>query len=868
MVCNWYTVRKDLVVPVILAFVTCTVGCGRSREEKRVEADRLFQEAVQLRDQGAFRKSEEHFLNALQLDEDLERKGRIADEYYYLGLLRISRGQYDDGLRFYTKALEQYRTAAERKSEVAMLNHLAGVFVDLGDKESAHGYLQKALTIGDLFDDPSSRALTLLNLGRVFRGWRDYDQALQSIQQSNSLFAAFHDSLGLLNTLEELGRTYVERGRYRDAAASFTRALDYVGGEKRERIRFLTHVGIARRRGGETRRALRSLNEAYRLALSSDAFVDEQILVMANVGHVYFDIRVYENAREFYQSALTVSRKAGKKLEQGYLLLLLSDVEREMLKRRKFVGSFEKAIAYANEASQLFSLLQFRRGVAASMYRLGLLENVRRDRTSAVDFFKEAIELEEDNFISRWDVPQDLLSDPGMFNDYSPWYDSAIETLLRVRRIEEALWYQERKLQHRFELLWMKIRPRLREAETATKFDSLRMLRNHIGLVEKALVVESGKPDREQNAELLEELDIGWSKKKGSFYQRTNEFSAGSPNLEWLVKTTAASLPDLQSALSANTALIEFVLGEDAVWIILVTRSDLAVRASPARKQEILRSVERVRKLIGKEEEDIAVEFLMRDCYRMLLQPLERFLAGFRRLIIVPPPELEGFPFHACVQNKTGRSSVVARLEIHYLPLAAGLLYDRSVADSLSRVFAVGNASDAEWDVEYEFKIMRSFFPKISLFMDRRATLSQLMALRGDMLHLSSKFSYNALNPENSSFELASDQTQGTLSEIPLASLSSLSPFSLVVLSNQDELPYGVNLVHAQLMLLGGSRYMIANLWPHDRRASKRFAEYLYTAIREGSSIPQAFQEAQVLLSRDREFSTPRLWALFFLFGV
>ena len=865
-----YCVQRVFTVIVGLSLVFWIVGCGTSKEEKRVEADQLFQQAVHLYDQGAYRMSEELFLSALRIDEDLERKGKVGEEYYYLGLLQISRGRYDDGLRFYAKALERYRTGADRRNEVLMLNHIARVRADLGDEKAALAYLQEALTIGALFDDPSGRALTQFNLARVFREHGNFDLSLQSIGQSSSLYATLGDSLGLRKTIEELGRTYLELGRYAEAATSFTKALDFVGGEKGERILFLTRVGIAQRRADDAKRALRSLDEAYRLALSDGAILDEQILVMANVGHVYFDIQAYENAREFYQSALTAARKAGKKSEQGYLLLLLSDVEREMLRRRRFVGSLEKAVAYATEASQLFSSMYFRRGEAAAKYRLGLLRSGQRERASAVQYFKEAIELEEDNFIRRWDLPQDLLSDLALFNEYSMWYDSAVETLLKLQRPEEALWYLERKLQHRFQLLWNEIGPRLREVQANADFDSLRTLRRHIGVVEKALVAERAKPDREQNAERLEGLQTLWTAQKGSFYKRTDEISARSPNLEWLVKTTAASLPDIQSALSDSAALIEYVLGEDDVSIILVTKNHIVVRRSPARKQEIMRSVARVGELIGKEEKDGIVESLMRDCYRTLLQPLERSISGLRRLIIVLPPEFDGFPLHACAQpgGKGDRPFIVARMGIHYVPLAAALMYERSVSSSLTRVFAVGNASGTEWDVEYEFKDMRSFFPGISLIMGERATLKALMELQGDMLYLSSEFSYDARNPENSSFNLANEQSQGTLSQASLAWLSSLRPFTLAVLSNQEKQQYGVNLAHAQLMLLGGSRYVVANLWHHDRRASKRFTELLYSAMLEGDSIPDAFHQAQVLLSRNPEFSTPRLWALFFLFGV
>lgn len=846
------------------------VGCGTSTEEQRAEADRLFQQAVRLYDQGSYRKSEELFLNAMRLDENLERKGRIGDECYYLGLLQVFRGRYDDGLRFYRRALEQYRAGAERKNEVGMLNHIARILADLDDEETAVRHLQEALAIGALFDDPASRALTHLSLARVFREQGKTGEALESVKQSTSLYATLRDSLGLRNALEELGRTYLELGRYAEAVTSFTKGLDYVGGEKRGRILFLTRVGIAQRMADDARRALRSLDEAYRLALSSPRLVDERILVMTNVGHVYYTTQAYENAREFYQGALTTARKAAKKFEQGYLLLLLSDVEREMLKSRKFVGSLEKSVNYAAEASGIFSFLNFRRGEAAAKYRLGLLASARRDRASAVQLLKEAVEMEEDNFIPQWDQPQDLFPDLSMFNGYSMWYDKAIENLLELQRTEEALWYLERKLQHRFQLLWYELGPRLRDVQGAADFDSLRILRRQTGLIESALVAEMAKPDREQNAERLEDLRTLWSVRKGSFFQQTNELSARSPNIEWLVKTTAASLPDIQSALPDSTALVEFALGEEEVSIVLVTRDVLAVRTSRAGRREILFNVVRVRELIGKEEEDIAVESLMRDCYRALLQPLEGSFSGLRRLIIVPPPELEGFPFHACLLEKErgGRPFVVERIGIQYIPLAAAILYDRAVASSFTRVFAVGNPSGAEWDVEYEFKDMRSFFPMISLIMGERVTLNQITELQGDMLYLSSDFSYDSHNPQNASFTLADDKSPGTLAKVSLASLVALHPFTLVVLSNEDEQPYGVNTAHVQLLLLGGSRYVIANSWLHEHRSSKRFTELLYTALLEGNPLPEAFHEAQVSLSRDREFSTPRLWALFFLYGV
>ncbi|HEY4644160.1 MAG TPA: CHAT domain-containing protein, partial [Bacteroidota bacterium] len=712
--------------------------------------------------------------------------------------------------------------------------------------------------------------LTLLNLARAYRTQGRMEEALQSSQQSRDLYATMRDSLGLRGSFEELGREYLDLGRYREAAATFTKALDFVGGDNHERILFLTRSSIALREAGDVGGSLHTLDEAYRIALKGDQYRDEQILVMTNVGHVYFETGALENAREFYRSALNVSRKAGRKLDQGYLLLLLGDVEREMIESRKFVGSLERAVGYTTEAGQLFGFLRFRRGEAAAKYRLGILLNSRRDRSSAVQSFKEAIELEEDSFISQWDLPQDLLSDPAIFNGYSYWYDAAVETLIKLQRTEEALWYLERKLQHRYQLLWYRIGPRMRDGNAEAELDSLRTLRRRVDLLEKSLVLESSKPDDRQNAEQLEDLASLWTAQKGSYYQRTTERSARSPNVEWLIKTTAAGLPDIQAALPDSTALLEFALGEDEISLILVGKNVLAVRSTPVRTAQALRVVRTVLENIGKDEEDIAVETSLRECYRMFFQPLERALGGLSRLIIVPPPELEGFPFHACFGEKQrGPLPYVAgTVEISYLPVAAALLFQREASRDLSRVFSFGNASGTEWDVEYQFKDMRSFFPKVTLIMGDRASLNQLKALQGDMLYMSSQFSYDQRNPEKSFFRVASDQGQGVLAEVSIANLSSLGPYSLVFLSNEGQTPGGLNFVHAQMMLLGGSRYVIANLWPHERRACKRFTDILFSAMVEGSPMPEAVQQAQYTLSRNAEFSTPRLWALFFLFGV
>jgi CHAT domain-containing protein len=179
----------------------------------------------------------------------------------------------------------------------------------------------------------------------------------------------------------------------------------------------------------------------------------------------------------------------------------------------------------------------------------------------------------------------------------------------------------------------------------------------------------------------------------------------------------------------------------------------------------------------------------------------------------------------------------------------------------------MGHPGGTSWDVEYELRDIRAFYKDVRFYFNQDATLAALQKEHGDVLHLASEFHFSGRVDENSYVVLSDGKSFNTTRRVPAGELFSLPSFSATIISDLGERSTGIHRVQPMIFLLNGSTSVIVSSYPPLRKTKKFFGEIFYTSLLGGSNSAQAFRQTQIAMIKSPEYSSPHIWAPFFVWG-
>ncbi len=179
----------------------------------------------------------------------------------------------------------------------------------------------------------------------------------------------------------------------------------------------------------------------------------------------------------------------------------------------------------------------------------------------------------------------------------------------------------------------------------------------------------------------------------------------------------------------------------------------------------------------------------------------------------------------------------------------------------------VGHPGRTGADVEYELRDIRAFYKDANLYFGQQATFDVLQRKEADVLHLAAELSYGELSAGNSYLVLSDGVAYNTVKMIPWGMLGSLPPVSAVIVSDLGAHRPMKNSTLAQILLMNGTRDVIQQSYPPLRRSKKLFGEVFYTGLLSGGTFEGSFRQMQLQMIRTPEYSSPYIWAPFFLWG-
>ncbi len=209
-------------------------------------------------------ESFKYAFSALSLSKKANSDKHLADSYNNLGLIH-SYGSDDSAIVYYLKARDIKQKLNDVKGIAGTYIKIGSCFDKLGNKEQALAYYIKSLKLFDSLSIESGIASACLGMGNIFNDLRNYSKAIEYYNRSvemytkinspyrswalNNLAGCYNrignrkkamelyeeslrlklegkDFYGAVFSIDNIGNILLEEGKFKEALANFTRALE------------------------------------------------------------------------------------------------------------------------------------------------------------------------------------------------------------------------------------------------------------------------------------------------------------------------------------------------------------------------------------------------------------------------------------------------------------------------------------------------------------------------------------------------------------------------------------------------------------------------------------------------------------------
>jgi len=523
------------------------------------EAKVLFDEALALFRQTLASQEELGFpYDAAQITNN------IGITYYYMG-------DYDSASPYYHEAAAAYRLASEWQDELIPLSNLAVIDIEQANLIKAIETFQRVLEILPA-DQLRHRADALHNLGVSQLALGLPEDALQSFSSALHIQENIDDLSGQGRSLSGIGATYYSTGKQE-------LALEYLGtalsaqqetNDGRGQQSTLKFIGNIKRRNREFPAAIEAHTEAGRLATAPLDKARTQLLISQD--------QVAANRPD---EALEMLVKAGSVAAETQNQKLLADSSRISGEAWLLTGQFAQSLMAYQEASKSYQALglsmeQSRSilGAAKAARELGQIKQARELAEQAIASVEKlrsqliAPELRSFFLASRQEYYAFLIDTLMVLHEQS---DSASDEYLR-----QALSVSERS---RARALVDLIH------EASIDLDDAR----------QSLLYQRMAENRYRLNQLLEDpdesgLDVqiaGIKQELAGIENELNllqiEIREQNPGYASLTDPKILNAGQIQNLLDADSALLQYALGEDRSFVWLVTRDSIEAWPLPDR---------------------------------------------------------------------------------------------------------------------------------------------------------------------------------------------------------------------------------------------------------------------------------------------
>jgi CHAT domain-containing protein/Tfp pilus assembly protein PilF len=826
-----------------------------------------------------------------------------------LSLVYDEQGDYERSLQQYERALELHRQADDVEAESYTLGNIGGVHLLLGRYRQAMDYYRRALAISEKLQSKPSMSMDLGNLGRCQLGLGQIEEALTTFERALGLAREAGLQKEEADWLKGEAAALMHLGRYDEALTHHRQALAIyeAAGLKRELTESLYELGTLYVLLGDLGTGESSFRRALGVAREIGYPLGVTLNLMA-LGDIEWRRQRFEQAAALYRQAFDRAREADHRAEMAEGIIQLALTHRELGQTKEALGEAAQGLEISQsigarmlEARAHYALAQVKgtqgefdaalRHYASGTEILGplgdpelswrlaygeaqALESLGR-REAAVAAYRRAVTVIEG---VRSQLHRERFR-AGYIDDKYQVYVALVRLLLEMGRVEDAFVFSE-KLRARSHLdLLNRGQP---PVTSAAQRQQEQELRGRVQQLQRAIEDESSRSPPEQRREALTLFSKELAEAEHSYQNLLDDLRSSEPAYAAVRSLDAPSADEVQRVLPPGTALVEYVVAENAVAVFVLTPDTLRAKTVPVRRQDLQAKVELVRDLVARREGDQWRQPAA-SLTATLMTPVEEagWLEGIGTLYLVPHGILHYLPF-AALPRVRGDSQrlLVEDFVLAYLPSAADLVHRQHGRVSGATLLALAPRCSGLEHAQQEVRSISRFFPRRHLLLEGpRATEASFKAESGSftVLHLATHSFFNKLNPLLSWLELEPGGREDGRLEVHevlalrlAANLITLSACETALGSGYfAEVPAGDDFVGlTRAFLFAGSASVLASLWEVNDRSTLQFMEIFYRHLREGDKAGAVATAQREMLQSGGRYAHPYFWAPFTLVGA
>jgi CHAT domain-containing protein/tetratricopeptide (TPR) repeat protein len=853
---------------------------------------------IALRRLGRIDDAEQAHRRALALYERVDDPLGRALVLHNLGATRYSQNALEEALALYRESVALRREHGDVALTASTLNNSATIHSLRGRPDLALDTHREALDVALAYDNRVGEGYALLGMGAQSYQLGEVQSAIGYLKGAATVFQTLGDNSGLGYARHTLGVAYLALGHDTDAVTVLENVVPLRQDDPARLGTTLQSLGGAYRMRGELDRAREAIEQALALKRQAGDRYGEAATLRSLAG-VELDAGRPEQARAHAQRALELSRDVDRQSGVALSVVLLSrvsDSRPDQRLRAELDTALELALAVGDP--------QLEAAIRAEHARVLLLANALSDARAQVDAAVAAVERVR-SAVASLDLRATYMA------RQADLLDLQVEILLASHRRAPSEGFDRAAFEAADRLRGRRLLDALGDAMVPDARNSpVRgrelVLERDVNVAARALERTTASPGADTTT-LQADLDAR--------LLALREFRADArTQLPWRREGAAPDLAALQRDLPADTTLLAYWMGSvhAVAWVVTPARVAL-VDLPPA--DRIRRAVRTTYTALADDEADTTAR--LQQLAQLVLHPVEPFLTT-SRLAVVLDATLEFAPL-AALPLTDGDMPLVTRYDLMRLPTATWLpdlarqerrstagtgtriavvadpvfsVADRRLSTGPILTASIGPRSDTISGVDagvaparlafsrLEADAIAAVAPAATVLRDFDATKSalQMLALDGiDVLHFATHAEQHALRPELSSVILSLVDADGRPQDgrMRLHEVVGLPLTGQLVVLSACQTVIGPGLRGdglqglARGFLQAGASMVVASLWDVDDRATMVLMRHFYQAlVGEGRSPSGALAHAQRLMQSNERWQHPRYWAGFVAVGV
>lgn len=398
-------------------------------------------------------------------------------------------------------------------------------------------------------------------------------------------------------------------------------------------------------------------------------------------------------------------------------------------------------------------------------------------------------------------------------------------------------------------------------AAAAAPSEKLELLRGQADSLEEQVAVSRALgQDTKPTEQLL-------AKTKGEFFATLNDLRRQNPNYESLLAVRPVNYSKQQAFIPAEAALVQYLPADDALYIFVVTRSDLKIHKVNVPAAELGRLIVEFRRnaLPPAQANLPALQAVLKKLYAALVAPVEQDVASARVLAFIPTGVLCYVPFSALADE---RGYLAQRKQCVTLLKSSDVeQLGRPATPGKGALLAVGNPDGSLPGAAQEASEVAALFKARPLLGDEATSPQVTSGLKGAAyVHLATHGRLNSKNPAESYLVLAGGQRLDVtgiydlnLQKVRLVTLSACQ----TALAQAD--PGSEIQSLADAFGVAGANSVVASLWSVSDESTRQLMVEFYRQLQKGASLAAALNAAELSVLKTKPH--PFHWAPFVLIG-